>query len=248
MAYSLTQKVIVSGQTVEFVSYQKPTWRGYEVEREREPKQLDVFEELKRKELNKKLAYNRSRTQIKRLVNSNVQWKDFFTLTFAANITDKKRANYLFNIFIQKLKYYKPDFSYLCVPERQQRGAVHYHIICNMGYIDFNWLRELWGHGRIEVKEIKSKKKVGAYISKYLTKSASEFSKKSYFCSQDIFRPIELIGFYAERFVASILLWITPIFETKFLSEWTGVVNYKEYLLDFRPFPTGFYVRQFSCS
>ncbi len=244
MAYCFCEKIIVSGRSVELSKSRQPSWRGYQVDREKqEPRQLDAFEEQKRKELNKQKSYSRSRTRIKRLVNTNTEWTKFFTLTFAENITDKVRANYLFNQFIKRLKYYFPDFTYLCVPERQKRGAVHYHLLCNLSYVDFDWLRALWGWGRLEVNDIRSVRKIGAYISKYLTKGASEFCKKSFFCSRNIQKPVELIGFQEETFKKKFLTGLEPIFTKQFYSEWTGIVDYSEYLLDFIPFKQGVSVR-----
>ncbi len=244
MAYCFNEKIIVSGKSVEISKSRQPSWRGYQVSRAKsEPQQLDAFEEQKRQELNKRLSYNRARTTIKRLVNANTEWTKFFTLTFAQNITDKKQANYLFNQFIKRLKYAIPDFSYLAVPERQKRGAIHYHLICNLPYVDFDWLRDLWGWGRLEVNDIRSVRKIGAYISKYLTKGASEFCKKSFFCSRNIKKPIELIGFRADTFKKKFLVGVELIFQKQFYSEWTGIVDYSEYLLGFSPFPSGVFDR-----
>jgi len=237
MAYSFNEKIVVSGKSVEITKSRKPSWAGYTANREKsEPRQLNVFEEQARKELCKKKAYNRAKTKIKRLVNSNTEWNKFFTLTFKDNITDIASANAMFSQFIKRLKYYFTDFTYLAVPERQKRGAVHYHLICNLGYVDFNWLRELWGYGPIELADIRAVKKTGAYISKYLTKSASEFNKKSFFCSRNISKPIELIGFRADTFKQKFLTGVEPIFTKQFYSEWTGIVDYAEYLLDYVPF------------
>ncbi|NCN25695.1 hypothetical protein COT94_04590 [Candidatus Falkowbacteria bacterium CG10_big_fil_rev_8_21_14_0_10_37_14] len=244
MAYSFCEKIIVSGKSVEISKSRRPSWGGYQTNREKsEPKQLDAFEEQKRKVLNKQKLHSRSKTKIKRLVNANTQWSKFFTLTFAENITDKTMANYLFTQFIKRLKYHFPEFNYLAVPERQKRGAIHYHLICNLGYVDYKFLFELWGYGRIELADIRSVKKIGAYISKYLTKGASEFCKKSFFCSRKIKRPIEIIGFRADIFKKKFLTGLEPIFTKQFYSEWTGIVDYSEYLLDFSPFPNGIFDR-----
>lgn len=244
MAYSFCEKIIVSGKSVEISKSRQPSWGGYQAKRKKsEPRQLDAFEEQKRKELNKHKSYSRARTKIKRLVNANTEWSKFFTLTFAENIIDKTTANYLFTQFIKRLKYHFPDFNYLAVPERQKRGAIHYHLICNLGYVDYKFLFDLWGHGRIELADIRSIKKIGAYISKYLTKGASEFCKKSFFCSRNIKKPIELIGFRADTFKKKFLTGVEPIFTKQFYSEWTGIVDYSEYLLNFVPFTQGVFDR-----
>ena len=78
----------------------------------------------------------RSRNELCRLVltNSNL-WKTFITLTFADDITDINLANKEFHKFITKIKKTFKDFSYVCVPEFQKNGRVHYHLLTN---IDFN--------------------------------------------------------------------------------------------------------------
>lgn len=241
MTYKVSKKIIVSGRSIEVYTYDKPIWRGFKQDREMpEPKQLDAFEQQKRKELNKKKSYSRSRTAIKRIVNTNTQLKVFFTLTFAENVIDTKIANYMFNQFIKRLKYQFSDFCYLAVPERQKRGAIHYHLICNLPYIDFNVLREkIWGHGRIEVADIRSVKKIGAYISKYLTKSSSDFCKKSYFCSMNLNKPHEIIGYHVNTFTDKFLDGVNPIYQKEFYGEHIGTVHYSEYLLDAEPIPIG---------
>lgn len=60
------------------------------------------------------------------------QWKSFVTLTFAENLGDVTEANKKFKSYITKMRRKKPDFAYLGVPEFQQRGAVHYHLLTNL--------------------------------------------------------------------------------------------------------------------
>ncbi len=59
-------------------------------------------------------------------------WKSFLTLTFAENVKDIDFANKCFNSWLTSIRQIFPDFSYLCVPEFQKRGAVHYHLLSNL--------------------------------------------------------------------------------------------------------------------
>lgn len=65
------------------------------------------------------------------LANKGI-WHTFITLTFADEITDIKEANKKFHSWqvtvLQKFK----DFRYLCVPEFQKNGRVHYHLLTNI--------------------------------------------------------------------------------------------------------------------
>ena len=98
MAYTYDFKVVVSGKQVELYKYKKNVWREYETKKDeiltKEPKQLDLFEQEKLRKQRMKFSVNRTRTEIRRLVNSNPQLNKFLTLTFAENITDLKTANY----------------------------------------------------------------------------------------------------------------------------------------------------------
>lgn len=75
----------------------------------------------------------RSKFQLQRLVKSNEDiFNTFITLTFADNIRDISKANECFKNWRDTLSKYlrkqKKEFSYVCVPEFQKRGAVHYHL------------------------------------------------------------------------------------------------------------------------
>lgn len=76
---------------------------------------------------------SRSRNLLIDLAYSNFdKWHSFITLTFAENITDISFANREFNKWVSQIKRVYPDFVYLCVPEFQKRGAVHYHLISSL--------------------------------------------------------------------------------------------------------------------
>lgn len=244
MAYTYDSKVVVSGKQVEAFKYKKQIWRDYESNKEKpqkEPKQLNLFEQEILRKQRMQFSINRTKTEIRRLVNSNPQLNKFLTLTFAENIADLKTANYIFNQFIKRVAYQYGDFEYLAVPEFQKRGAVHYHLLCNLPFVDLAKLRKFWGQGFIKLNKIDNVNNVGAYVCKYLGKEMDErmFNKKKYFCSQTLKRPIELLGWQAMRFIEKFLSLIAPVFEKVFKSEWIGEVEYSAYSLDFIPFVNG---------
>jgi hypothetical protein len=259
MAYTYDFKVVVSGKQVELYKYKKNVWREYKNDKEeilkKEPKQLDLFEQEKLKKQRIQFSINRTKTEIRRLVNSNPQLNKFMTLTFAKSTTDLKEANYIFNQFIKRVAYRYPDFQYLAVPEyqkdedywgrkKEQGGSVHYHLLCNLHYIEIDALEWLWGQGLVNIREIGKVNNLGAYMSKYLGKelfSGRMFGKKKFFRSQTLKNPIELIGWIAQKFVDKFLALLTPVFEKVFKSEWVGEVEYFAYTLDFIPFIKGKY-------
>lgn len=147
----------------------------------------------------------RSKLECQRLAKCNIdEWSIFITLTFAENITDINYANKKLRYFCDKVRRVFPNFMYLCIPEFQKRGAVHYHILSN---IDINnkdliykqidnekYLHiKYWNEGFTSVEKVKGdKKKVIGYISKYMTKDIDNrlFGHRRYFYSQNIKKPI----------------------------------------------------------
>ena len=113
----------------------------------------------------------------------------FLTLTFKENITDMKKANREFTKFNMRLSYKlykvrKNVLKYLCVPEFQKRGAIHYHVIYfNLPFVNWEALMEVWNvnnTGGVYIECIKDKDKngnsiesVAKYIAKYVSKNNS---------------------------------------------------------------------------
>lgn len=155
----------------------------------------------------------RSNLNCQRIAKTNRNiWESFITLTFAENITDISEANRMFNAWRTNVKKIKPNFKYLAVPEFQKRGAVHYHILSNLGKDDKDVILEqqikkgkavkyadlydvkYWNKGYARVDFVKSDyKKIYSYICKYMTKDIDNklFGKKRYFYSQSLDKPFE---------------------------------------------------------
>src|SRR3989339_895795 len=127
--------------------------------------------------------------------------------------------------------------------KEQHGGSVHYHLLCNLPYIEMSALEWLWGQGMVNIRETGQVNNLGAYMSKYLGKelfTGRMFGKKKYFRSQSLSESVELIGWYAMKFVEKFLSLISPVFEKTFYSEWVGMVDYKAFTLGFVPFKNGF--------
>lgn len=146
----------------------------------------------------------RSKLECQRIAKSNMKdWQTFITLTFEENITNVVYANKRFRYFIDKVKRVNKDFKYLCIPEFQKRGAVHYHLLTNIS-IDDNKLIysqednpkfkhiKYWSDGFTSVEVMKGNpKKVVGYISKYMTKDIDNrlFNRHRYFYSRNLTIP-----------------------------------------------------------
>ena len=261
MAYPYNFKVVVSGKHVEVYKYKKQVWREFESNKEdkpqKEPKQLNAFEQMEIMKQKQQYSINRTRTEIRRLINSNPQLTKFMTLTFAKSTTDLKEANYIFNQFIKRMNYKYPDFKYLAIPEFQKDidhfgkikpngGSVHYHLLCEMPFIHYREITEIWGQGNIDIRTLNNVDNIGAYVCKYLSKDMFDertFGKKKFFRSQSLSEPIELLGYWAMKFVEKVCFSLAPVFEKTFESEWVGEVEYQAYTLDFIPFKRGVFER-----
>jgi len=171
---------------------------------------LDRVEEVKPILLSNAIRSNLNCQRIAKANRDN--WESFITLTFKENITDIVYANKIFNAWVSNVRKLKKDFKYIAVPEFQKRGAVHYHILSNLGKEDTNIIipqkertektKDLttlfdvkyWSRGFARVDFIKGDyKKIYSYICKYMTKDIDDklFGKHRYFNSQNLNKPRE---------------------------------------------------------
>lgn len=142
----------------------------------------------------------RRRDMIRRLAccNFNNKYDKFLTLTFAENKTDIKECNVLFKAFMRKLKNkYNSNLKYLAVIEFQKRGAVHYHVLLTIPYVEHKVLQDLWGNGFIFINAIEHVDNIGAYVLKYITKDNKDkrlMGQKAYLTSRNLIKPSEVIN------------------------------------------------------
>lgn len=178
-------------------------------------KNFDVGEsEKERKEKNAVNVENvievrniiRSKLQCQRLAKANAKdWETFITLTFAKNEQNIEIANRKFRYFVDKVRRIKKDFKYLCIPEFQKRGAIHYHLLTNVSTSDDKLIYsqsdnpkykhiKYWNLGFDSIEVIKGDiKKIVGYISKYMTKEIDNrlFGHRRYFYSNNLDKPLE---------------------------------------------------------
>lgn len=193
------------------------------------------FKEMKKeKQVNQNAQ--RQRNNIRRLATSNFNNNSkFITLTFADNIKDVPEANRLYENAMKRIKRKYGNFKYITVLEFQKRGAVHYHMMCDLPYIKAALLQELWGNGYIKINKIKHVDNVGAYIVKYMTKDLKDErlkGKRAYFTSKNLERPIEYRGKEADEIIKLYNLNTKKeIYANSYESEYLGKITYKEYNL-----------------
>jgi hypothetical protein len=186
MKKEVTYKIIVSGNILELMSIIRPK-PGQQKGIKR--KNLDIKKDnFSKRDDN----VRRASSNLRRLIRSNSDLITFITLTFAKNLKDIKIANKFFQSFIKKMKKIYPDFKYIAVPEFQKRGAVHYHLLCNINdYLPNKSLAKIWNHGFVNIKKVKNSK-IDTYLSKYLTKDIDNrlFGHRLYLYSQNCIKPL----------------------------------------------------------
>ncbi len=236
MIQVITKKVIISGDQVECYDYKKPILRGYRrrARKKRERKEGTEQEQMKKMQS----SVNRTRTAIRRLVQTNPQLTKFLTLTCV--MTDLRQANKEFNLFTQRMKDRFPEFQYLAVIEFQKDidfhgnvkpdgGAVHYHVLCQLRYVPATKIGlDIWKHGGIDIERPKGSR--WGYMSKYIQKDMTDrrmFGKKKYFCSQDLKRPTEFVQDNAVFFMEVVKKDLLLRSEDTFYNDYTGEVSRK---------------------
>lgn len=128
------------------------------------------------------------------------------------------------------------ELKYTVVPEFQERGAVHYHVIFyNLPYTKADVLESVWGNGFVKINKIDDINNVGAYICKYLTKDNCDDrlrGRRSYFNSRGLKKPIEV--YFDDDQLESIkesLPEQAMTYRAQFDNEYLGRIEYEQYNL-----------------
>lgn len=191
----------------------------------------------------------RSKLECQRLAKCNIKdWKTFITLTFAENVTDVSKANKRFRNFVTLVQRNKKDFKYICIPEFQERGAVHYHLLTNIDINDnmlifsqednpkFKHIK-YWKDGFTNVQQMQGDvKKIIGYIAKYMTKNIDNrlYNRHRYFYSQNLNKPrtsyIDLDNSKHVNFFKKIIQDKDLIYNDEYNNPYTGEkVQFLEY-------------------
>lgn len=241
MKYIDSHKLIFAGNKIQTYSYSLPVICKEDKKEKISQRRKLSFEE---KAENRKNYLKKVATAIDRIIWTNPDMNIFITLTFKENITKPKRANYLFNQFVQRYNYHNPNnkLKYLAVVEFQKRGAVHYHLLIDR-YIDKKILEKLWGYGLTRIEYIRGgPNQMRNYLIKYLNKTSYLDSrlwrKKMYFKSENIRKYFEKK--YDDPFnVGNVIQWYIihnnreVIKESKnsYNANFIGEIEYREIIL-----------------
>lgn len=230
-------KAIVTGHVIEIYEYEKmPTLPSHKKGKKEKELEIDLEEKYDNSFKDRQNNMQKARNKLRRLITANFsEDSKFITLTFKDNVKDVKKANNEFKKFIQRLRYKHQDFKYAAVIEFQKRGAVHYHMISDLPFIENSELNKIWGHGYVKINAITHVDNVGAYMIKYMSKENDDLrlqGLKSYQTSKNLVRPIEFVGDQAEEIKKLYGLENKKmVFANSYESEHLGLTTYKEFNL-----------------
>lgn len=142
---------------------------------------------------NRERSSRRAKTKVRRLCKAKAL-TTMVTLTYRENQQDRSRMARDFDVFIKRVRRVVPDFQYVCVFERQKRGAWHAHLAVprvlshymHQGTLvrSYDLLRSLWrgvvglDGGNVDVSRQKRLKRstarLASYLSKYISKGFAE--------------------------------------------------------------------------
>jgi hypothetical protein len=187
----------------------------------------------------------RAKNKIKRLIQSNFTYQSkFITLTFRNtdnfDVTDMDACHKRFKYFMGKMYSMYGEFKYIAVPEYQEknkRHAVHYHLVANLPYISTELLSRIWIYGYVYINMCSRPKKVGVYLTKYLTKESFNSTNKGrrrYLRSKKLNEPILYYGLVGDR-IAKLLLSryrTCIIYQSEYMSKINGIIRYYELFIN----------------
>ncbi len=143
LIHKYQRKIVYAGALTNDIQYKKPVFIFKET-KERAPRIINI--NTPRTDF----AISRTRSTVFHLIRCNqTDYNMFVTLTYAENFLDLKQSRQHFKLFIKDLNYhFKIKLKYIAIPERQQRGAIHYHcIFFNLPYIPLDYFKSFWTYG-----------------------------------------------------------------------------------------------------
>ena len=114
----------------------------------------------------------------------------FVTLTFADVVEYQIAVNEL-KRFARAVRRRYNNFRYITTVELQDRGAIHFHMVCNITKkVELEqFVSGYWAYGTENVKSVYNKNKLGSYITKQFHTQKRDsllFNKRCYFVSQGL--------------------------------------------------------------
>ena len=180
----------------------------------------------------------RKRNDIIDLVDINFenQKSCFITLTFADEVEYQFAVNG-FKGFARNARRRYNNFKYVATIELQQRGVIHFHIICNITEQEEcnQFVSNYWTYGTYDVQSIYGRNKLALYMTKQFTaqdKTSLLFNRRCYFVSQGLDKPYVVKSWdISDSAYNSIKLAVVDnlITRNSVTNGFSGNVNYSSY-------------------
>jgi hypothetical protein len=122
-------------------------------------------------------AVRASKAALRRLIYSFGPDR-MLTLTFRENVTEFDDAKRAWDSFAKGWKKYFPESPVVAVPERQLRGAWHFHCAI-LGFHDLRTIHKIWRHGAVNMRRGK-RSGVSRYLAKYMGKDLALLGRSAY--------------------------------------------------------------------
>jgi len=255
------RKLIKYGEFIETYEYERPVVyngrKGKRVQTTLGMQDIPVCREdterlKEQKAIRRQANVRNSVLAFKRIVLANLGRFDcpiFISLTYAGITSEIGQGREDFKAFSKRLTdRFGNQIRYICVPEWQKRGAIHFHAL--FWGLPTTLVRTerrtrlvatLWGKGFVDLKETDGHAKIASYLSKYMSKVFVDerlAGKKAYTTSRNIKRPIIEKNPIMLIYNQGDLLPHYPDFSTailekekQYMTQWLGQADYKRYKL-----------------
>lgn len=244
-------KFIRYGETFELYEYEKEpramakrTGRKRKESADNKSVRASGSDPLSERELGKRRDNaKRAAMAFRRLVASNLTRSNpplLLTLTYAENVTDISVGYKDYRSFVQALRYkFGKVFKYVCVPEFQRRGAVHFHCLfwglpaeLVVHERETRTIALMWGKGYVSVQNTDGDGKLSSYLAKYMSKAFTDARlrhQKAYVASRNVSRPTIAKGFsplwpILDEYVGNDSLTIR---DDTYWSKWLGTCRHR---------------------
>lgn len=149
--YSYNQRLTACGKVLELTQYEIVVRKNRSFHYDKAGRRNSANTSEETKAANRKKTAQRARKEVRDMANANPQLNKFLTLTFAENLTNIKKSHYELEKFIKRLQTYirkhidkNYKLGYISVIEFQERGAIHFHILCDLPFIDTGIIEKIW--------------------------------------------------------------------------------------------------------
>lgn len=190
-------KIMVSGKVVEAIEWSIPILYDYTVENKNR-RGKEAGDDWKGKDDSN---LKRAQSTLRRLIWSNqTRYSKFVTFTYRDAEPDLEHVRKDWKAFQQRMRREGYSTDYVAVLEWQEEREIkhgekslHIHaVLFTDRFIPGDFVSKAWDKGFIQINAMRDVKNLGAYVSKYLTKTTlAMYGSHSYFCSRGLKRPIE---------------------------------------------------------